>query len=266
MRRVLATGRQARDADAPRRCRHVPAGQGRGHARAQDACRMGRDRRLHRRIHQRGARRGRARGRHRHHRAAPPRDGGRRDRPAAPVRRRDRHLHHAGLPLPGDRPAAHQLPPAALDPVHAGLRLRRPRAHEGRLRARQGRALPVLFLRRRLPAASGARRARHRAGPGHERHRVLVHPACDLGHGPARAPCHRPRHGRDPRLHAGRHARHGQGDDARRGARHRRRDDPRQHLPPDAAPGLGGHREARRAAPLHGLARADPHQIPAASR
>ena len=31
---------------------------------------------------------------------------------------------------------AHQLPPAALDPVHAGLRLQRPRHHAGGLRAR----------------------------------------------------------------------------------------------------------------------------------
>ena len=40
----------------------------------------------------------------------------------AAVRRRDRHLHHAGLPVPRGRPAADQFPPAALDPVHAGRR------------------------------------------------------------------------------------------------------------------------------------------------
>ena len=39
------------------------------------------------------------------------------------VRRRHRHLHHAGLPLPQRRHAADQFPPAALDAVHAGLGL-----------------------------------------------------------------------------------------------------------------------------------------------
>ena len=37
------------------------------------------------------------------------------------VRGRHRHLHHPRLPLPGDRRPDHQLPSAALDPVHAGL-------------------------------------------------------------------------------------------------------------------------------------------------
>ena len=36
---------------------------------------------------------------------------------------RDRHLHHAGLSLPGGRHADDQFPPAALDAVHAGLGL-----------------------------------------------------------------------------------------------------------------------------------------------
>ena len=66
----------------------------------------------------------RRRRQHRHHRAAPARIGGAR-RTDARLGRRDRHLHHAGLSLPGRRPAADQLPSAALDPVHAGLRLRR---------------------------------------------------------------------------------------------------------------------------------------------
>ena len=38
-----------------------------------------------------------------------------------PVRRRHRDLHHPRLSLPRDRRPDHQLPPAALDPVHAGL-------------------------------------------------------------------------------------------------------------------------------------------------
>ncbi len=48
-------------------------------------------------------------------------------RQAPPVRRRHRHLHHAGLPVPRRRPADDQFPPAALDAVHAGCRLLRPR-------------------------------------------------------------------------------------------------------------------------------------------
>src|SRR5206468_981716 len=42
------------------------------------------------------------------------------------------------------------------DPVHAGLRLQRGGADEGGLRPRHRERLPLLFLRRRLPA--GARR------------------------------------------------------------------------------------------------------------
>ena len=49
------------------------------------------------------------------------------------VRRRHRDLHHAGLSLQGDRRADHQLPFAALDPVHAGQRADGPRRHEGGL-------------------------------------------------------------------------------------------------------------------------------------
>ena len=72
--------------------------------------------------------------------------------------------------------------------------------------------------------------------------------------------------GRDPGLHAGGHLRHGEGDVARRAEGHRRPDRARQHLPPVAAPRAGGDRGARRAAPLHGLGRADPHRLAAASR
>ena len=41
-------------------------------------------------------------------------------------RGRDRDLHHARLSLPRGRRAADQFPSAALDAVHAGLRLQRP--------------------------------------------------------------------------------------------------------------------------------------------
>ena len=40
--------------------------------------------------------------------------------------RHDRSLHPAALRLPGSRRPDHQLPPAPLDPAHAGGRLRRP--------------------------------------------------------------------------------------------------------------------------------------------
>src|SRR3546814_13334204 len=50
--------------------------------------------------------------------------------------------------------SADQLPPAALDPADAGVCLRRPRAHPGRLRPRGTGRLPVLLLRRRLPAGA----------------------------------------------------------------------------------------------------------------
>ena len=84
-------------ADAARRRRHLPAGQGRGHRDAPDARRVGRDRRGGRRGDQRRRRPGDP---GRHHGAAPDRD--RRDRPG-PRRAlvgRDRHLHPPGLRLP----------------------------------------------------------------------------------------------------------------------------------------------------------------------
>ena len=56
----------------------------------------------------------------------------RRGRDAARRRGRDRAVHHARLPLPGRRPAAHQLPPAALDAAHARLRVRRLRRRSAR--------------------------------------------------------------------------------------------------------------------------------------
>ena len=62
-------------------------------------------------------------------------------------------------------------------------------------------------------------------------------------------------------LHAGRHRGHGQGADAGHAARDRRADRARQHLPPDAAAGRRAGRAARRPAPLHALAGADPHRF-----
>ena len=50
---------------------------------------------------------------------------------------------------------ADQFPSAALDAVHAGGGVQRARHDEARLRARDRRRLSLLFLRRRLPAASG---------------------------------------------------------------------------------------------------------------
>ena len=51
------------------------------------------------------------------------------------VRRRHRDLHHARLPLQGDRWADHQLPFASLDLVHAGERADGARCDEGGLRS-----------------------------------------------------------------------------------------------------------------------------------
>ena len=67
----------------------------------------------------------------RHHllAAAGKRDGrGRRDQT---LPRRHGHLHHARLSVPGGRCADDQLPPAEVDAVHAGQRLRRSGRDEG---------------------------------------------------------------------------------------------------------------------------------------
>ena len=92
--------------------------------------------------------------------------------------RRDGHLHRAGLPLPRRRPPAHQLPPAALDPVHAGGGLRRPGAHEAglrpRRRARDTASIPTATVvccgDERFLRAAGERR--HRAARPHRRPRT----------------------------------------------------------------------------------------------
>ena len=64
-------------------------------------------------------------------------------------------VHRAGLPVPRRRSAADQLPSAALDAVHAGLRLRRHRADARGLCARDRGGLSLLFLWRRVPVWSG---------------------------------------------------------------------------------------------------------------
>ena len=99
-----------------------------------------------------GARRQDRRGRH--HRA--PAAGKRihRRRQACCVRRADAPVHHPGISLPLRRSALDQFPFAALNPVHAGLLVLRPRADAGRLCACGRGALSLLLLWRRLPAQS----------------------------------------------------------------------------------------------------------------
>src|SRR2546422_8936571 len=65
------------------------------------------------------------------------------------IERRDRAIRLSGIPLPGRRPAAHQLPPAALHAADAGQRLRRQGPHFPRVPPRHRKTLPVLLLRRR---------------------------------------------------------------------------------------------------------------------
>jgi len=72
-----------------------------------------------------------------------------------------------GLPLPRGRRDDDEFPFAALDPVHAGGRVLRTRHDEAGLCPRDRRGLPVLLLRRRLPAvpALGSLRANGTARP-----------------------------------------------------------------------------------------------------
>src|SRR6202030_4610657 len=67
------------------------------------------------------------------------------------ILRRDPALHPPRLPLPGDRPAVDQLPPAPLDPPDAGRGLDRARPDQGRLRPRRRLRLSLFLLRRRVP-------------------------------------------------------------------------------------------------------------------
>ena len=165
-------------------------------------------------------------------------------RPA--VQRRHHAVHSAGLPIPRGRSAADQLPSAALDAVHAGLRLCRHAsgcARRTRMRSRRGIGSTPTAMRacwsrpiHPLPQGEGGIDVMAFA------HRIA---ATDGARAPA---CCTTAHGdvADTCLHAGRHRRHGEGDDAGRGARHRRRHRAGQHLSPDAAAWRGTHRQARR--------------------
>ena len=161
--------------------------------------------------------RGRSHRRRRHHVAAAAGERGGRDGRIARLRRRDRHLHHARLPLPRRRRADDQLPPAALDAVHAGLGLRRPRRACRRAYAHAiARRLPLLLLRRCLPAVS----ARPPSRPMQTESSFAFTPASRPGRRRA------PRRDRDAArrhphagLHAGRHGGDRQGAVRRPGAR-----------------------------------------------
>jgi queuine tRNA-ribosyltransferase len=74
-----------------------------------------------------------------------------------PFRRRNRHLHNPGLPLSRRRRPDDQFPPAAIDPVHAGLRLLGLETMQRAYAHAIAKRLSLLFLWRRLPAVSGSR-------------------------------------------------------------------------------------------------------------
>ena len=76
--------------------------------------------------------------------------------PIASLPRRYGHFHHPGICFQDRRCADDQFSPAAVDPVHAGLRLRRICAHEKNLRDRHQQGLSFLFLWRCLPALQGS--------------------------------------------------------------------------------------------------------------
>src|SRR5258708_12197938 len=66
----------------------------------------------------------------------------------------NRYVHRPWLSVSRRRHAAHQFPSAAVHAVHAGLGLRRARAHARRLWACDPGALSILLLRRCVPAPS----------------------------------------------------------------------------------------------------------------
>ena len=200
--------------DAPCRRRHLRPGQGRGHRRPRHARRMVRGARSH--------------GRRRSPPPAPAAAGSSRSAPPSCARwNRAPSPTARCCPVPATRACSSRRATASAwstccsptstcraarcscwSPPSPGLeRIQAAYAHARR------RALPLLQLRRRLPADPrwAGRHDRLRA-PGPRRRR------------PPRPARHRLRHGRDPGLHAGRHRRHGQGDDHRHGGRHRRRD------------------------------------------
>ena len=142
----------------PCRRRDLPPRRGGRHRRSRDARRDRHDRAGRRRRHRTLPAGRRAHRRGGHHRRAPAGERGPARRHGRGLLGRGRPLHRAGLPLQGGRPDADQLPPAPLDALHAGLRLRRHRADEIGLRRGAGGGLPLLFLRRRLPAGAGGGR------------------------------------------------------------------------------------------------------------
>ena len=189
----------------------------------------------------------------------------------APLRGRDRDLHHARLPLQGGRRADDQLPPAALDPVHAGLRLCRAGAHE---------TAPMPMPSRRAIASTpmamrGCCSAPHRRTPVtpiNETSIAAVHASSfsftveDRRRARTGADPHAARRHPHAGLHAGRHGRHREGDVSRSGEGARRRRGARQHLSPDAAARRRAGGAARRPAHFHELALSRSSPIPAASR
>ena len=141
--------------DAACRRRHLPAGQGGRYTEPPHACRMGLRSARDGAGLERGAGAGRADRRGRHHIAAPAGKRGARGRHRRAVFRRHGDLHHAGLSLQGRRRADDEFPPAAFDPVHAGLGLRRARPDRAGPPMRHAieARLSVLFVRRCKPAS-----------------------------------------------------------------------------------------------------------------
>ena len=164
--------------------------------------------------------------------------------------RRNGDFHHPRLPLPRCRPDADQFPSAALDFVHAGLRLQRAGDDETRLCACHFRRLRFLFLWRRVSALSwdimNAFSFAVSKTDGAARRGEIVTP-----HGRVQTPAFMPVgtqgtvRGLTPEA-----------------VRATGADDPaRQHLSPDAAARRRAHRHARRLAHLHAMAAADPHRF-----
>src|SRR5690606_10456695 len=158
-------GRGLHPCHAPCRRRHLPAGEGRGPDDPPDARGVGRGERRGRRRDQCNAGGGRAGDSGRHHGLEAHRDGGRLGRGPA-VARPDRHLHLPRLPLPRDRRADDQLPPAEVHPSHARLGADGKGADGARLCPCDRAGLPLLLLRRCLaPPARPPRAAGGRSGP-----------------------------------------------------------------------------------------------------
>ena len=114
------TGHWPRDADVARGRRHLPPGEVGRHERAQDARRVGPNRRGDRATPQRCTLVGRATDRSRHDLAPIARKCGRRGRGDPALRGRHGDLHHSRLPLQGDRRARDQFPLAQIHALHAG--------------------------------------------------------------------------------------------------------------------------------------------------